>query len=88
MHAVSLKKFLQDPQMFLTTAEVEPILVVRDDAQNLICMSEAQWRTLQETLYLLQSPQNAERLQTGIQQALENYVPTPNQASPTQWKFC
>lgn len=72
MHTIALKKFLNNPGTFITAAEVEPVLLVQEEAENLILLREAEWRTLQETLYLLNSPANAERLKSSVEEALSS----------------
>ena len=71
MHAISLKKFLKNPEPLLKAAEIEPVVLVREDAENLILLPEADWRALQETIHLLNAPLNAQRLNTSITQVLE-----------------
>lgn len=72
MHAIALKKFLKNPNTFISAAEIEPVLLVQEDAENLILIREADWRSLQETLYLLNSTMNAERLKSSAQEILNN----------------
>ena len=71
MHAISLKKFLKNPEPFLKAAEIEPVVLVREEAENLILLLEADWRTLQETIHLLNAPLNAKRLKASITEMLE-----------------
>jgi antitoxin YefM len=40
----------------------EPILVIRKNGENIVVISEEDFRSLQETAYLCQSPRNLERL--------------------------
>ena len=40
----------------------EPILVIRKNGENVVVISEEDYRSLQETAYLCQSPHNLERL--------------------------
>lgn len=72
MHTIALKKFLKNPGAFITNVDVEPVLLVQEEAENLMLIREADWRTLQETLYLLNSPVNAERLKSSIAEVLNN----------------
>jgi PHD/YefM family antitoxin component YafN of YafNO toxin-antitoxin module len=80
MRAISLKKFLKNPEPLLNAAEIEPVVLVREDAENLIVLPEADWRALQETIHLLNAPLNAQRLKTSLTQALEQC--TLNKLSP------
>jgi len=40
----------------------EPTLVIRKNGENIVVISEEDYRSLQETAYLCQSPRNLERL--------------------------
>ena len=40
----------------------EPLLVTRKNGENVVVISEDDFRSLQETAYLCQSPRNLERL--------------------------
>ncbi len=40
----------------------EPVLVIRKNGENIVVISEEDYRSLQETAYLCQSPRNLERL--------------------------
>lgn len=40
----------------------EPLLVIRKNGENVVVISEDDYRSLQETAYLCQSPRNLERL--------------------------
>lgn len=44
----------------------EPILVVRKNGDNVVVISEEDFRSLQETAYLCQSPRNLQRLLQAI----------------------
>lgn len=44
----------------------EPLLVVRKNGENVVVISEDDFRSLQETAYLCQSPRNLERLLTAL----------------------
>jgi len=75
MRTTALAKFLQQPDSLATAAEVEPILLVRESAENLVLLSETDWHALQETIYLLQSTENMERLVASLDQALMATAP-------------
>ena len=52
------------------TANREPLLVTRQRGKgNLVVMSEEEFEGWQETVHLLSSPKNAERLMASIRQA-------------------
>jgi len=46
-----------------------PLLVTRQNARSVVLMSEDDYEGLMETVHLLKSPANAERLLRSIQQA-------------------
>jgi antitoxin YefM len=51
------------------TADREPLHVTRGGKAGLVVMSEAEFAGWQETVHLLSSPKNAERLVRSIRQA-------------------
>ncbi|QIW15932.1 prevent-host-death family protein [Pasteurellaceae bacterium RH1A] len=51
---------------------VEPMLITRTKGENCVLMSYEQFRSLEETAYLLRSPANAKRLMASIEQLREN----------------
>lgn len=50
-------------------ANAEPTIVVTDSGQQVVFLSLDEYNAWKETLYLLSSPANAERLRTSIAQA-------------------
>jgi antitoxin YefM len=68
MQAFTLEKFRNRLDDILDMAEVEEVLIARDSGQNLILVTEAGWRALQETVHLLATSLNEERLQQSLQQ--------------------
>ena len=44
------------------------VIVTRRNGEPVVMMSLANWRSIEETEYLLASPENAERLRRGIEQ--------------------
>lgn len=46
-----------------------PILITRDKGEPAVVMSYAEFKSYQETAYLMSSPKNAERLNRSISQA-------------------
>ncbi|RVT92854.1 type II toxin-antitoxin system Phd/YefM family antitoxin [Sphingomonas crocodyli] len=47
-------------------ADRAPITITRQKAENVVLISESEWASIEETLHLLSSPKNAERLLEGI----------------------
>jgi antitoxin YefM len=43
-------------------ADRAPIAITRQKAEGVVMVSMSEWSAIEETLYLLQSPKNAERL--------------------------
>ncbi len=44
----------------------EPLTVTRADGRDVVVVSAAEWASMQETLHLLSSPENARRLKTSM----------------------
>lgn len=47
-------------------ADKAPIQIVRPKGEGVVMISESEWEGMQETLHLLASPRNAERLMEAI----------------------
>lgn len=47
-------------------ADKAPIAVTRQRAEGVVMISASEWASIEETLYLLQSPANAKRLLASI----------------------
>ncbi|WBO22460.1 type II toxin-antitoxin system Phd/YefM family antitoxin [Sphingomonas abietis] len=47
-------------------ADRAPISITRQKAEGVVMISQSEWDSIQETLYLLRSPKNAEMLLRGI----------------------
>ncbi len=43
-------------------ADHAPVKITRQKAESVVMLSESDWASIEETLYLLSSPKNAERL--------------------------
>ena len=43
-----------------------PVKITRQKAEGVVMISESDWESMEETLYLLSSPKNAERLLTAM----------------------
>lgn len=47
-------------------ADKAPVMVTRQKAESVVMISASEWASIEETLYLLRSPRNAERLLDAI----------------------
>ncbi|MBN8817287.1 MAG: type II toxin-antitoxin system prevent-host-death family antitoxin [Sphingomonas sp.] len=47
-------------------ADKAPITITRRKAESVVMVSESEWASIEETLHLLSSPRNAERLLAAI----------------------
>ncbi len=47
-------------------ADRVPIAITRQKAEGVVMISQSEWDSIEETLYLLRSPKNAEMLLRGI----------------------
>lgn len=47
-------------------ADKAPIAITRQKGEGVVMISASEWASIEETLYLLQSPKNAERLLEAI----------------------
>ncbi len=43
-------------------ADRAPVAITRQRGEGVVMISQSEWNSIEETLYLLQSPKNAERL--------------------------
>ena len=51
-----------------TCADHVPTLLIRDDDQSVVIISLEDWESLQESNYLMRSPENARRLHEAMEQ--------------------
>lgn len=51
-----------------TIEDHDAVLIMRRDAPNVVIMSQAQYDSWMETMYLLSNPVNAARIMKGIEQ--------------------
>lgn len=60
-------------------ADRAPIAITRQRGEGAVLVSESDWASIEETLYLLSSPRNAERLLEAVRgfEAGEEGVPLP-----------
>jgi antitoxin YefM len=68
MQAFTVDKLRNQLNDILDMAEVEEVLIARDSGENLMLVTEAGWRALQETAHLLATSLNEARLQESLQQ--------------------
>lgn len=70
MTAVSFEKARKNLKQVLDQVHEnsETITIVRKNGRNAVIMSEQEYNQLMETIYVLQSPKNAERLLASIRQ--------------------
>ena len=47
-------------------ADRAPVKITRQKAEGVVMISESDWESMEETLHLMSSPKNAERLLTAI----------------------
>ena len=47
-------------------ADKAPLAITRQKAEGVVMISQSEWDSIEETLYLLRSPKNAERLVEAI----------------------
>jgi antitoxin YefM len=74
MQAFTVDKLHQQLDEILGIAEAEEVLIARDSGDNLMLMTEASWRSLQETAHLLATSLNEERLQQSLQQLRDEHL--------------
>ena len=58
-----------------------PVIIVTDDGKNAVLVSEDEWNSIQETMYLYSIPGMVESIKTASQESLSEYTPyNPNEA--------
>lgn len=64
MHAISYSELRRNLKSVMDdiSQRHEPVIVMRQYAENMILISESDYSALEETAYLLRNPKNAERL--------------------------
>lgn len=70
MEITSYSNFRQNLKSFLDRVFVDhnPLFVTRTNGEDVVVMSKRDYESLNETLHLLSSPKNAERLLKGIEE--------------------
>lgn len=64
MQTVTFSEAREDLTSMLdkVVADCAPVMITRQRAENVVLISASEWAGMEETLYLLRSPKNAERL--------------------------
>lgn len=64
MHAVSYSSFRENLKSMIdkVVADRAPIAITRQRGEGAVLVSASEWASIEETMYLLRSPKNAERL--------------------------
>ena len=70
MEITTYSNFRQNLKSFLDSVFVDhnPLFVTRSNGEDVVVMSKRDYESLNETLHLLSSPKNAERLLKGIEE--------------------
>ncbi|MDG1333049.1 MAG: type II toxin-antitoxin system prevent-host-death family antitoxin [Crocinitomicaceae bacterium] len=70
MEITTYSNFRQNLKSFLDKVFVDhnPLFVTRTNGEDVVVMSKSDYESLTETLHLLGSPKNAERLLKGIEE--------------------
>ena len=68
MHAISYSEAREKLKAVIdkVIADRAPIAITRQRGEGAVLVSESEWASIEETLYLLRSPKNAERLLDAI----------------------
>ncbi|MES2535278.1 MAG: type II toxin-antitoxin system Phd/YefM family antitoxin [Pseudomonadota bacterium] len=74
MPSVSLDYLRTHLDETVALADAEEVVITRDAGENLMMVKEADWRALQETVHLLATPLNADRVQTSLQSVRIEYL--------------
>lgn len=70
MEITTYSNFRQNLKSFLDRVFLDhnPLFVTRSNGEDVVVMSKSDYESLNETLHLLGSPKNAERLMKGIEE--------------------
>lgn len=73
MQATSYSNFRQDLKSYFDKVNTQhtPLLVTRAKGEDIVVLSKADYDSMEETFYLLKSPQNATRLLKSIERLVE-----------------
>lgn len=47
----------------------DPVIITRRNGRNVVMVSQADWNAMEETVYLLKSPVNADRIRRSLTEA-------------------
>jgi len=69
MEITTYTNFRQNLKMFLDDVfnNHSPLFVTRTKGEDIVVLAKSDYESMQETLHLLSSPKNAERLMSGIE---------------------
>lgn len=70
MEITTYTNFRQNLKSFLDKvfSDHSPLFVTRSNGEDVVVMSKSDYESMQETFYLLKSPENAARLLKGIEE--------------------
>jgi len=70
MHAISYSEARENLKSVIdkVVADRAPIAITRQRGEGIVMISASEWESIEETLYLLQSPANAKHLLDGIRE--------------------
>jgi antitoxin YefM len=70
MDITTYSNFRQNLKSFLDTIfeNKTPLFVTRSKGEDVVVLSKSDYESMEETIYLLSSPKNAERLASGIKE--------------------
>ncbi|MCF1750613.1 type II toxin-antitoxin system Phd/YefM family antitoxin [Mariniradius sediminis] len=70
MEITNYTNFRQNLRTFLDKvfSDHRPLFVTRSNGEDVVVMSKSDYESMQETFYLLKSPENAARLLKGIEE--------------------
>ena len=73
MEITTYSKFRQNLKSFLDNIlnDRSVLYVTRSKGEDVVVLAKSEYESMQETLYLLSNPKNAERLQQGIKEFKE-----------------
>ena len=68
MYAISYSETRENLKAVMDKAVADraPIAITRQRGEGVVMISQSEWDSIEETLYLLSSPANAKRLMAGI----------------------
>lgn len=79
MQTVSHSEACEDALIDRIVVERVPVKIVRLNGSDAVLISEKEWASIEETMYLLGSPKNAERLLKAVRgfETADEGVPLP-----------